>query len=209
MAISMTVILVIATSIISYQCFQRPYLKQFWAHHPYSVKNRREYYRLISSGFVHGSWTHLLINMFVLWMFGEHIERYFTQIWEPWIGRLLFVGVYLLTIILANIPSQFSRQDQIGYFSLGASGGVSGIVFIFILFHPWEKLYLYFVLPIYAIVGGALYLIYSHWASRNSRDNIDHSAHFWGALWGVALTIILEPQLVNLFWSRFIEGFPL
>jgi len=205
---SITLLLIIGTGLISYQCLERPYLKQFWAHHPYSVSERKEYYRLISSGFVHGSWTHLLINMFVLYMFGERIESYFTQMWTPWVGRILFLFVYLLTIIIANIPSQLKHQKDPGYFSLGASGGVSGIVFIFILFHPWEKLYLYMILPIYAIIGGVLYLAYSHWASNNSRDNIDHSAHFYGAVSGMVLTLLLKPDLAQLFFQRFMDGLP-
>lgn len=196
---SITIIVVIITSLISYQCFQRPYLKQLWAHHPYSVAHRNELYRLLSCGFVHGSWTHLLINMFVLWMFGENVESYFTQIWGDLWGRVLFLIIYLLIITLANIPSQMMRKDQPHYFSLGASGGVSGIVFIFILFNPWTKLYIYGIVPIYAIIGGILYLLYSQWASRNSQDNIDHSAHFWGAVWGIILVVVLKPSLALYF----------
>lgn len=206
---SVTLFIIIATGLISYQCFERPYLKQFWAHHPYSVKQRNEFYRLLSAGFVHGSWLHLLINMFFLYMFGERIEFYFTQMWSPWLGRVLFLLVYLLTVLLANIPSQLLHKDDPGYFSLGASGGVSGIVFIFILFHPWEKLYLYMVLPIYAVIGGVLYLAYSHWASKNSQDNIDHNAHFYGAISGMLLTLALKPDLIYVFINRFMEGLPI
>ena len=206
---SITAIIAIITGIVSAQCFQRPFLLQRWAHHPYSVANNNEWYRMLSSGFVHGSWAHLLINMFVFWMFGERIEYYFVQIWGVLPGRMYFLMVYLLTIAFANIPSQFRNKNNPSYFSLGASGGVSGIVFIFILFHPWEKLYLYFVIPIYGIIAGLLYLVYSHWASKNSSDNIDHSAHFYGAIIGIVLTLVLKPSLGILFLDRLISGWPL
>ena len=201
-------LIVVLTSLISIQGFQHRSYIQRLAHHPYSIIRNREYHRLLTCGLVHGSWAHLLINMFVLWMFGERIEMYFTQIWEPTLGRINFLLVYLLTIVGANIPSLGRQRNNPSYFSVGASGGVSGIVFIFILFHPWEKLYLYFILPIYGIVAGILYLIYSHWASRNSHDHIDHSAHFTGAVLGILLTLALKPALFSLFLDRLISGFP-
>ncbi|MDX1684696.1 MAG: rhomboid family intramembrane serine protease [Saprospiraceae bacterium] len=205
---TITTILVLLTGIISVQAFQRPAYHKKLAHHPYSVYHNKEWYRLITAGFVHGSWAHLLINMFVLWMFGERIELYYTQIWGPNFGRLYYILVYLVTVFGANIPSLLKHKDNPSYYSIGASGGVSGIVFIFILFHPWEKLYLYFILPIYGIVAGILYLIYSHWASRRSNDNIDHSAHFYGAILGMAFTVSLKPSLINLFIARFMDGLP-
>jgi membrane associated rhomboid family serine protease len=205
---SITVILAILTTIISAQAFKKPFYSQILGHHPYSEKHKNEWYRLFTCGFVHGSWTHLFVNMFVLWMFGERIEYYFTQIWGPLMGRVYFVLIYILTIAGANIPSLLKHKDNVGYYSIGASGAVSGIVFIFILFHPWEKLYLYFVLPIHGIVAGILYLIYSNWASKKSNDHIDHSAHFAGAIIGVGLLLLLKPSLVNLFMSRFLDGLP-
>lgn len=205
---NLTVILVILTTIISMQGFQKPFYTQRLGHHPYSIVRLKEYYRMLTCGFVHGSWAHLLINMFVLWMFGERIEYYFVQIWGPLFGRLYFVLIYLLTIIGANLPSLNRHKNDPGYFSIGASGGVSGIVFIFILFHPWEKLYLYFVIPIYGIVAGILYLVYSHWASNNRSDHIDHSAHLYGAIIGMGLTILFKPALLSLFIERFLNGLP-
>lgn len=205
---SITVIIVILSSIISIRGFEKPFYNQQLAHHPYSVRNHRQWYRMLTAGFIHGSWAHLLINMFVLWMFGERIELYFVQLWGPTMGRMLFLLVYLITVIGANIPSLIKHKENPGYYSLGASGGVSGIVFIFILFHPWEILRLYFILPIPAIVLGVLYLVYSHWASQNSRDNIDHSAHFYGAIIGLLLTIALKPALLTLFYERFMAGLP-
>lgn len=205
---NVTIIIVIITFIISMQGFQKPFYGQRLSHHPYSVAHNKEWYRLLTAGFVHGSWAHLLINMFVLWMFGERIELYYTQIWGDTLGRLYFLAVYLITIVGANLPSLLRFKDIPSYYSIGASGGVSGIVFIFILFHPWEKLYLYFIIPIYGIVAGILYLVYSHWASNNSQDNIDHRAHLYGAVLGMALTIALKPSLAILFVRRFIDGLP-
>lgn len=205
---SITVLIVIITSLVSYRGFQKPFYNQLLAQHPYSVYHKKELYRLLTAGFVHGGWGHLLINMFVLFMFGERIEFYYIQIWGETLGRLYFVLVYLITVIGANLPSLYQHKDNPGYYSLGASGGVSGIVFIFILFHPWEKIYLYFIIGIPGIIAGVLYLLYSYWASRNSNDHVDHNAHFYGAIIGMLLTIGLKPELINLFVNRFMEGLP-
>lgn len=151
----------------------------------------------------------MLINMFVLWSFGEIVEYHFKQFFGTTMGSVYYVLVYLATIVCASVPTYFSKRHDSQYMAVGASGGVSGIVFIFILFYPWEMLYLYAIIPIPGIIAGVLYLWYSSYASKNVRDRIDHEAHFYGALFGVVFMLLLKPSLASNFIRSLVEDFPL
>jgi membrane associated rhomboid family serine protease len=205
---SITLVLVIVTCLISYQSFnsREAFLKlQHW---PYQEARTKEYYRFLTSGFVHGSWLHLGINMFVLYQFGEIVEERFVLLFGELMGRINFLLLYILTIIFADIPTFIKHRDNPGFASVGASGAVSGIVFAYVIFYPWNLLYLFLILPVPGIVLAIGYLIYSSWASRNSHDNIDHEAHFYGAVFGFLFTIALKPDLFSLFVDRLTNGFP-
>jgi len=200
--------LVILTCIISYTSLQDRGRQQALLHSPYQEKRTKQFYRFLTAGFVHGSLGHLGINMFVLYMFGELIEGQFLALFGETMGRLNFLMLYLLTIIFANIPTFILHKDNPHFSSVGASGGVSGIIFVFILFYPWEKLYLFFVIPCPAIIAGILYLGYSSWASKKGGDRIDHLAHFGGAIFGMVFAIILEPKLFGYFLTQLTQNAP-
>ena len=205
---SLTLIIVILTSLISYNCFQDRGRFANLLHSPYQEKRSKQYYRWLTSGFLHGSMGHLLINMFVLFMFGEFTEYQFLAIFGEIKGRIFFLLLYLLTIIFANIPTYLMHKDNPHFSSVGASGGVSGLVFVFILFLPWEMLYLFFVIPCPAIIAGILYLVYSSWAAKNGTDRIDHVAHFGGAVFGFLFTIMLKPEIFEHFLSALVNNAP-
>ncbi len=196
---SLTLIIVILTSLISYNCFQDRQRFGNLLHSPYQEKRSNQYYRLLTSGFLHGSMGHLLINMYVLFIFGEVIENYFLSIFGEMLGRLYFLLLYILTIIAANIPTFLIHKDNAHFSSVGASGAVSGLIFVFILFLPWHMLLLFFVIPCPAIIAGVLYLVYSSWAAKKGTDRIDHVAHFAGAVFGFLFTIMLEPAIFTNF----------
>lgn len=206
---SITIILVIITCVISYAAFNNQQLFYRLAHWPIKEYHHQEYHRLLTAGFVHGGWLHLLINMFVFWNFGEIVEQHFIGFFGPVKGAIFFVLVYLLVIICASIPSYFGKRDQESFMSVGASGGVAGIVFIYILLYPWQMLYLYGIIPIPGIIAGVLYLWYSSYASKNVQDRIDHEAHFYGAIFGIAFAVLLKPTLVSAFFYSLINNFPL
>jgi membrane associated rhomboid family serine protease len=147
--------------------------------------------------------------MFVLWNFGEIVERHFLLFFGPLKGAIYYVLVYLLVIVCASLPSYFDKKSNESYLAVGASGGVSGIVFIYILLYPWEMLYLYGIIPIPGIIAGVLYLWYSSYASKNVQDRIDHQAHFYGALFGLAFVLILRPSLFSDFLRSLVSDFPL
>jgi membrane associated rhomboid family serine protease len=205
---SITVVIIILTCLVSYRAFSDQSLFYNLAHWPMREFHRKEYYRLVTSGFVHGSWWHLLVNMFVLYSFGEIVEYHYKMFFGPVMGGILYVLVYLLVIVCASIPSFFQKKDFESYTAIGASGGVSGIVFIFILMYPWEMLLLYAIIPIPGIVAGILYLWYSSYASKNVDDHIDHQAHFYGALFGLVFTLFLRPSLAGDFLHGLVHDIP-
>lgn len=118
--------------------------------------------------------------------------------------------MYLLNIIAASLPTYFKHKDNPGFASVGASGAVSGLVFIFVVIAPWTSLSFLFIpiLKIPAIVLGIGYLIYSSIAAKRSSSRIDHVAHFYGALFGVAFLWITKPIMFNHFINSFMNGLP-
>jgi membrane associated rhomboid family serine protease len=203
--ISITLIIVIMTGIISYQAFSNISMREKLILHPVSIKERGEYYRFLTHGFIHADFGHLLINMYVLYVFGEYVEQVFTapQIFGPTKGRIIFVVLYLGAIILSSIPSYFRHQTNNFYRALGASGGTSAIVFAFIIFDPWQW---FLFPPLPGILMGVGYLIYSSYMDKRGGDNIGHNAHFWGAVFGFLFTIVMfqiyAPEMIDVFIER-------
>lgn len=204
MGISITIIIIIFTCLVSFQGFNKYIFIDKLKHSPSREYTYKEYYRMLTSGFVHADWTHLLVNMFVLYSFGEFIESYIvSEFGNAW-GRVIFLVLYLLNIILANIPTAIRHKHNPSFSSIGASGAVSGIIFIFILLRPWATLQLFFIIPLPAIVVGVGYLIYSSWAANKGHGRLDHSAHFAGALAGMAMIILLRHEIVIDFFHQLI-----
>jgi membrane associated rhomboid family serine protease len=205
---SFTLILVIMTGLISYQAFNNPAMRQKLLFHPASVKSNGEWYRFITHGFVHANWQHLLINMFVLWQFGEVIENFFEgALFGRAFGKIMYLVLYLSAIVIAAIPGYIKHQNNQFYASVGASGGTSALVLAFILINPWE----WFVFPpLPALVVGVLYLWYSSYMEKRGSDNIAHDAHLWGAVYGllfmIVAAILVRPELLQFFMERLLEG---
>ncbi|MEO1628906.1 MAG: rhomboid family intramembrane serine protease, partial [Bacteroidota bacterium] len=203
-------ILVVMTGIISYQAFNNPQIKAKLLFRPASVKEFGEWYRFLTHSFVHGDFTHLLINLFVLYTFGEIIETFFISLFGELLGRLFFLLVYFGAIIVAAIPSYIKHKDNGYYSALGASGGTSGIVFAFVLFFPWNW---FDFPPLPGILFAVAYLWYSSYMAKQGRDNIGHDAHFWGAVFGffatIALILIFRPDAINIIIDRYKDLEPL
>ncbi|MCB0635661.1 MAG: rhomboid family intramembrane serine protease [Lewinella sp.] len=208
MGLSLTLIIVIMTGLISYQAFNNPEMRAKLMFRPVDIKNHGEYYRFITSGFIHADWGHLLVNMYVLYVFGEQIEQIFTSLlFGPVYGRIAYIGFYLTAIIVANIPSYFRHQDNYGYSALGASGATSALVFAIILFIPWEW---FLFPPLPAILVAVTFLWYSSYMDKRGADNIGHNAHFWGAVYGLLFIIVaswlMQPSLIGYFIDQLAAG---
>jgi membrane associated rhomboid family serine protease len=203
---NVTLLIIVITCIISLICFENRALFDQLKHHPASEARNNEWYRMVTSGFLHADYFHLGVNMYVLYGFGSFVENRFLDYYGLAFGRFIYLALYLIMIVLADIPSFIKHKNNYSYSAIGASGAVSGVLFIFILMRPWAPLELYFFIPIPAIVFGVLYLLYSSWASNNAKDNIGHDAHFYGAVAGMVLTAILLPYVLGDFLQQFVKG---
>lgn len=172
---------------------------------PYRVYHRKEFYRLVSHGLLHADWVHLFINMIVLLSFGTAVERYFMRLEAmsmlrfPVAGFLLLYGGGVAVSTLTTLRKHKSNQ---WYNAVGASGGVSAVIFTSIFFAPWQNLLLYAVIPIPGILFGVLYLAYSHYMSKKASDNINHDAHFIGAVYGFIFPLLIDLSLINTFLEQ-------
>jgi membrane associated rhomboid family serine protease len=207
MSIQITQILTIAIFIISVWAFNRKDIFNKFLYSPYLVWRNKEWYRLLSAAFLHANWVHLLINLFVLWEFGSFLEQAYQPVFGSGGSKVFLAFLFLGGVIVANLPALYKRKNDMYFRSIGASGGVSAVLFSYILINPWSKLYLYFVLPLYSIVVGILFLVYSWWASKNKQDHIDHQAHFWGSIFGIIFTILVYPESLTIFWNQIISLF--
>ncbi len=149
---------------------------------PKKIAKKNEWYRFLTSSLIHADFLHLLFNMMTFFFFGPVLEKQ--------MGHLNFAGLYLFAQIVSHIPSYLQYKDK-EYASLGASGAVSGVVFGVILYFPWTKVYV-FLFPMPAILYAILFIAFSHYASRNVNDNINHTAHLWGALAGFVFASITD-----------------
>lgn len=197
---SITLIIVIVTSLVSIMAFQNEALMNKLIMNPYVTKHRNQWYRFITSGIIHADWLHLLINMFVFYSFGGIVEKYYSAYFGE-LSTYYFLVLYFGSMINSILPSYVKHHEHPHYNSLGASGAVSAIVFAYIIFDPLSNIYLYGLLGIPGIVAAILYLVYSWYMARKGGDNINHSAHMWGAIFGFVYTIILRPEL----FMNFIE----
>ncbi len=177
---------------ISISAFSRYSLIEAMRHYPYQESRDHSFYRWMSCGFVHGNYLHLILNAFVLYQFGSVIEHMYVARFRSVPGSSLFLTVYLLILILSCLPTYFRHRNNPSYASIGASGAISGILFIYIYHFPLNTLYFYGVIPLPAILMGVLYLVYSWWAARNTHDGIDHEAHYYGAVLGLVSGIIID-----------------
>ena len=196
MQLSLTIVIVAITVLVSWRAFNDRALMERMILWPPAVERRKQYDRLLGYGFVHADWMHLAFNMITLWSFGSAVEREFSAMITP-VGYVLF---YLSTIVVSILPTYHAHRNDPHYRSLGASGGVSAVLFAFILFDPWSTLIIFPIpVPIPAFLFAILYVAYSIWMDRRGRDNVNHSAHLWGAAYGVLFTVLLEPRILGHF----------
>ncbi len=188
-----TVTIIIITVIISMVAFSNQNVMNrliFWP----PAMQRGQYDRFITHGFIHADGMHLLFNIFTLFFFGSIIESFYRQYFYE-LGFILF---YLGGLIFAILPSYLKHKNDVRWASLGASGAVSAVLFAYVLFEPWKLIFVFFI-PVPAIIFAVFYVAYSIWSGKKGNSNINHSAHLWGAAYGVIMTLILEPRLIPQF----------
>ncbi|MDR1273503.1 MAG: rhomboid family intramembrane serine protease [Odoribacteraceae bacterium] len=200
---STTVSIIIATVLVSIACFNNEKLFYGLAFSAARAVRRGEWYRLITHGFVHADWMHLFVNMFTFYSFGLYIEKMFDEYlgFGAWAFPLLYFG----GMVIASLHDVVKRRDDAFYTSVGASGAVSAVLFASIFMNPWSKIYLFAAIPIPGILFGGLYLFYCQYMARRGGDNINHNAHFYGAVYGLVFPALLEPGLVRHFLNALLH----
>lgn len=192
------------TVLVSYMAFQNHDLAVKLQFNAAKVIHQKQYYRLFSHAFVHAGWSHLLVNMFVLYFFGQGIEQYLGYYFGNK-ATAYFLLLYFGGILASNIWSLIKQKNNYYYNAVGASGAVSAMLFAYIFFNPWEKIYLFAILPIPGILFAVAYLAYSYQMSKKSTDNIAHDAHFLGALFGFVFPVLLKPDLFRQFVDQLVS----
>lgn len=138
-------------------------------------------WRYVTYGFCHGhgNMMHILINMYVLWMFGRLVE--------PICGSREFLAFYLTAIVVSGIcflGVRGASQTDAGV--VGASGAVMAVVFLAAMHYPREKVLLMFVIPIEFRWLAVIYAVADTMGFIQGETDVAHIAHLGGAAFGVA-----------------------
>ena len=184
-----TVYLIIAVNVIlSFMAFGNIRLFESLKFRIGDIIGGKQYYRLITSAFIHGGYFHLFINMYVLYSFSFFLQNFVT------IPQYLMI--YFGSLIVGNLLPLFIHKNDYNYSAVGASGAVSGVLYASIFFYPLGTLYLYFI-PIKNWIFGILYLVYTLYGMKKNDDNIGHDAHFAGAVMGLLIAMLIKPENIG------------
>lgn len=191
-----TLILLAIISISFYGLYVNPTIIQKFALNPYKIYRKQNLATLLTSGFVHANLMHLIFNVITLYFFGPSLENM--------IGSINWIIVYFISLLSGNLATIVRYRFAPEYYSIGASGAISGILFSYILFRPLSGIMVFPIpFPLPAFVFAILYLSWSYFAARRSMDMINHDAHIWGAIGGIITTLILEPSAIEQFILNF------
>lgn len=190
MQLSITLIIVIITALVSIGGFSNRQIIDDLIFYPPAVTEHKQWYRFFSCGLIHADWGHLIFNMLALYLFGVAVELEFQRIFGVTNGKVFYVLMYVAALAVCLLPTFSKHKDNYYYRSLGASGAVSAVMFAGILLAPTVNVYVYFIkLP--GFVFAPLYLVITSVMDKRGTDNVNHSAHLWGALFGLAFVIVV------------------
>jgi membrane associated rhomboid family serine protease len=200
--VSITVVIIALCAVFSIAGFQNTDLISKYAYTPFRVAEHREWYRIFTHAFLHADWMHLFVNMFVLYSFGSAVETGFAYLFKG-TANFYFILLFLGGVAFAAIPAMRRYRNAPFYRAVGASGAVSAVLFSSIILMPMNKIYIIFIpIGIPAFIFGPLYLALEVYLDKRGGDNVAHHAHYWGAIFGAAFTLILEPALFLSFVNQ-------
>ena len=200
MTLTITLVIVIVTVLVSIRGLSQQQVINDLIFYPPAISSRRQYYRFISHGFIHADFMHLGFNMFAFYSFGQAVEEIFSlQCLFGGMGKLFFLLLYFSSLVMASLPDFFKYRDSYHFRSLGASGAVSAVIFSSIVLLPQIPIRILFIpVDIPGYIFGLIYLILSAYLDKKGGGNINHGAHLWGALYGVAFTVFCCLMFSNL-----------
>jgi len=197
MELSITLIIIIVTTLVSIGGFSNHKIIDDLIFYPPAVTQQKQWWRFVTCGLIHADVGHLILNMYALYIFGVAVEKAFIEVFDKY-GSFVYLVMYISALIVCLLPTYRKHKNNYYYRSLGASGAVSAVVFCFILLFPLRKLGLiFFPVMIPGFIFGALYIIVSSILERRSSDNINHSAHIWGAFYGIVFLTIASKFFSN------------
>ena len=196
--ISITLIIIITTAIVSLIAFKNDTLMDNLIFYPPAVTEKNQYYRFITCGFIHADTAHLAFNMISFYFFSQAlVEPKFNEFFGEY-GRTFLLIMYVMALVVCLLPSYFKNKNNPNYRSLGASGAVSAVVFAGLMISPLSQVGFFIIPPIIpGFIFGPLYLLCSAYLEKRGGDNINHSAHIWGALFGVVFIIVTTKLYSN------------
>jgi len=191
------IILIIPIALTSYVAFSNVEIFDNLKFNAYAINQYKQWYRFFSYAFIHASWTHLILNVYVLWAFGLIVIQFFKMFFGN-LANIYFLGLFIPAITVSTIFSFFKNRHNPSYNAVGASGAISAVVFSSIVLYPQGQMgfiFLPFIIPSW--IFGGLYLIFTVVMARKQIDNIGHDAHLWGAFYGIAYTFVFVPNSFN------------
>jgi len=195
----LTLAIIAVTCIVSWIAFKDGKLMQRLLLWPPAIEKKHEYWRLLSYGLVHADFQHLLFNMITLFFFGRALEG--SGLYSAHLGSLGLLWFYLGGLLVSILPTYIQNRRNANYHSLGASGAVSAVLFASILLYPWSMIFVVFF-PVPAILYAVAFVAYSIWMDHRGGSYINHSAHMWGAAYGIVFTVLMEPRVIPFFLQQ-------
>ena len=196
MQLSITLIIIIITCLVSFGGFSNQKIINDLIFYPPAITERNQWYRFFSCGLIHADAGHLIFNMLSLYLFGEYVEKEFIldrstgMVMFGEKGKILYLVMYVTALLVCLLPTFAKHKNDYYYRSLGASGAVSAVIFAGLLLEPRNRVGFFFLPPVIpGYIFGPLYLIISTYLEKKSRDNVNHSAHIWGAIFGMVFVI--------------------
>jgi membrane associated rhomboid family serine protease len=200
LSLTITLAIVVVTVLISIRGFGSQQVLDDLIFYPPSIDKRKQYFRFISHGFIHADFMHLAFNMFAFYSFGQAVEEIFgLQCLFGSMGKLFYIILYFSSLVMASLPDYFKYRESYHFRSLGASGAVSAVIFSSIVLLPQIPIRIFFIpIDIPGYIFGLIYLALSAYLDKKGGGNINHGAHLWGALYGVAFTIFFVMMFAKL-----------
>ena len=191
MQLSITLIIIIITALVSIGAFNNQKMMDDLIFYPPAVSKRNQFYRFFTCGLIHADWGHLIFNMLALYFFGVGVEEGFVALFGKY-GGYVYLFMYVSALLISLLPTYFNNKENYQYRSLGASGAVSAVIFAGLMLAPETEVVILFLpfFPIPGFIFAPLYLLISFWLDKRGGGNINHSAHIWGAIYGLAFVIV-------------------
>jgi membrane associated rhomboid family serine protease len=198
----MILVIILITGAVSFLAFSNRDLFDKLKFNAWYIKHDREWHRFLSYALLHADWTHLLINMFVFWSFSSVVMQYFERDFGQ-MASVYFLFLYIGGVVFSTLYDFAKHRDDIYYNAVGASGAVAAVVFASIILHPDGRIFFFFIpVGIPSWLFGIIYLVYSAYMGKRNMGNIGHNAHFWGAIFGIIYTMIINPDYIKMFYRQ-------